>query len=273
MEDDQTLRASPGTRSVSYPFIGLEEAVRRARTFYEAERRNAAPVVSAVEHWGYAEKSSGGRQTIAALIQFGLLMDEGSGEERKVRLTDLALDIVLDEDGTFRRKDALRAAAKLPKLYAELISQFPLPDLPSDQTLKYFLLREKAINANAVDACMRNFRETLRYSGLDQGEATEPIIQAPTQSTNPKTEPTNTTASVTRSSPNPPGASSLMVVSDEYREEVFSLDEGPVILRWPRKMSAASVDDFKSWIAIVVRKVERSAAAATEKHVTIGEAD
>ena len=43
-----------------------------------------------------------------------------------------------------------------------------------------------------------------------------------------------------------------------FRQDVFSLDDGQVILRWPEKMSASSYEDFKDWIEIQVRKIGRS---------------
>ena len=48
-------------RSPSFPFIGLREALDRARAFYEAEQRNAARPETAAAHWGYSPKSSGGK--------------------------------------------------------------------------------------------------------------------------------------------------------------------------------------------------------------------
>jgi hypothetical protein len=65
-------------RSPAYPFINLETALRRAKEFYEKEVRNAVNIKIAAKHWGYEEKSSGGLQTAATLISFGLLRDEGT---------------------------------------------------------------------------------------------------------------------------------------------------------------------------------------------------
>src|SRR6478672_3684481 len=79
-------------RSPSFPFVGLREALDRARAFYEAEQRNSARIETAASHWGYSPKSSGGKQTIAALRSFGLLDGDSL-----VRLSGRALRILLDE--------------------------------------------------------------------------------------------------------------------------------------------------------------------------------
>src|SRR5580698_3610847 len=83
-------------RSPAYPYINLESAIKRAHEFYLKEQRNAAPLKVAAKHWNYEEKSSGAGQTAAAMISFGLMQDEGTGEKRKLKLTENALRIVLD---------------------------------------------------------------------------------------------------------------------------------------------------------------------------------
>src|SRR5438552_17689881 len=81
-------------RSPSYPGIGLEVALERARSLYREEGRNAAPNEAILHHWGYGPKSGPGLVTLAALKRFGLLTGEGSG---KSRLSNFALRIILDE--------------------------------------------------------------------------------------------------------------------------------------------------------------------------------
>ena len=84
-------------RSPSYPAIDLEDALEKARILYEAERRNAASISVMVEHLGHKSGSGLGAVIIAALKKFGLIVDEGSGNRRKVRLSEEALKIIADE--------------------------------------------------------------------------------------------------------------------------------------------------------------------------------
>src|ERR1700677_3400789 len=84
------------TRSPAYPYVNLEGALARAKQFYDKEQRNAANINVATKHWGFQEESSSGWQTIAALISFGLMTDEGTGDKRTVQLTQEALRILLD---------------------------------------------------------------------------------------------------------------------------------------------------------------------------------
>ncbi len=100
--DDSETSSRRKVRSPSFPFIGLREALERARGFYEAEQRNAARPETAAAHWGYSPKSSGGKQTTAALRAFRLL--EG---DTLVKLSGRALRILLDEREGSEDRDRL----------------------------------------------------------------------------------------------------------------------------------------------------------------------
>lgn len=47
-------------------------------------------------------------------------------------------------------------------------------------------------------------------------------------------------------------------------EEKISLDEGEVVLRWPARLSAASVEDLEDWLSGVIRRAKRRAAKDSE---------
>lgn len=160
---------SKRVRSPSFPFISLPEAVHRARELYEAERRNLVHPDVAVAHWGYARSSSGGKQTIAALRAYGLLEDL-RGE---LRLTDRAQQILVREPGSTERKDLLRQAALSPPLFSKLWERYGA-DLPSDKSLRSWLVLELKVNENSVEELLRSYRETLTFAGLLGGAPGEP---------------------------------------------------------------------------------------------------
>lgn len=49
------------------------------------------------------------------------------------------------------------------------------------------------------------------------------------------------------------------------RREIFSVEEGEVILEWPSSMSEASARDVDEWVKLLVRKVKRSAGIPEQK--------
>jgi hypothetical protein len=162
---------TPLIRSPSYPFIGLSEAVERARTLYAAGRRSTVSANAAAEAWGYSAKSSGGKQTIAALRAFGMLEGEGT-----VRLTDRAVHILLDE-GSDERDRLLRQAALTPPVYMRLWERYG-PDLPSDKGLQTHLVLEMGFNENAVVDVIRGYKATLDFAKL-RGPEKAPVSPAP----------------------------------------------------------------------------------------------
>jgi hypothetical protein len=156
-------------RSPSFPFISLPDAVHRGKELYEAERRNLVRTEIAVSHWRYSTRSSAGAQTIAALRAYGLLEDV-RGE---LRLTDRAQHILIREPGSMERNDLLRQAALSPPLFSKLWERYRA-DLPSDKSLRSWLVLELKFNENAVEDLLRSYRETLTYAGLLQGATGEP---------------------------------------------------------------------------------------------------
>jgi hypothetical protein len=155
----------PQGRGVSYPFIGLEASIEKAKLFHKEERKSAAPVASAMKHFGYSDSSGMGRQTVSALLQFGLLEDEGRKEDRQVKLTDRALTILLDLPDSPARLAALQECVRTPKLYATLLAKYP-DELPSDHTIGFFLQKDYDFNPKTLQAFIADFRDSLAYAKL-----------------------------------------------------------------------------------------------------------
>lgn len=87
-------------RSKSHPGLSLEEALTRARDFYDEHCDVKVSVEVAFQVWNYSEKSSGARRTLAALRAYGLTQEVGMGDQKKVGVSPLAMAILLDEPPT-----------------------------------------------------------------------------------------------------------------------------------------------------------------------------
>ncbi len=170
MSEDVTGAASQRRprkgRSPSYPGISLEEAEKRVRELYNVERQHNAPVSAIVEHWGYGPTSSGGRTIVAALKKFGLLEDDGSGDERTGRLTDLAVDLVLNPDPVAARQEA----ALLPRFHRQMWDEYG-SSLPSAATLRYRLIREFGFTESGAEEFVQEYQATIEYAGLPESGA------------------------------------------------------------------------------------------------------
>ncbi len=163
-EEGKKLR----TRSPAYPYCNLETAITRAREFHKEERGNPANISIAGKHWGYKENSSGAFQTAAALISYGLMTDEGTGDKRKLKLTPAALRILLDADpNSTERARLIREAALAPKIHQELWKRWG-KDLPSVHSLKNTLIFDwkPPFNENSVDGFIKEYKDTIAFAKL-----------------------------------------------------------------------------------------------------------
>ncbi|HKI02168.1 MAG TPA: hypothetical protein VKK31_09315 [Thermoanaerobaculia bacterium] len=226
-------------RSPSFPFIGLRQALERARAFYEAEQRNAARPETAASHWGYSPKSSGGKQTIAALRSFGLL--EG---DSLVKLSGRALRIILDEgEGSDERERLLKQAALLPPLHSRLWERYG-PELPSSQTLRLSLILDEGFNENSVDDFLTEYKETLELAKLRPAEGPKPKAE-------PASLPHRDVHSLSLPESKPPRSG-----SGEIENAVFPLLDGNAVeFRIRRKISPEEAEDLRLMFELWLRKI------------------
>lgn len=162
----------PKGRSPSYPAISLERAILRAEETWERERQHATSVETIVEAWGYRSLNGPGSLTIAALKKYGLMEEEGSRNDRKAWITDLAVRILQHPDDAVR-KDAIREAALKPTIHAELWTRYG-SDLPSTAALRWELTRALGFTETGADEFIPVYKQTLAFAGLDQ----EPVTQS-----------------------------------------------------------------------------------------------
>jgi hypothetical protein len=61
-----------------------------------------------------------------------------------------------------------------------------------------------------------------------------------------------------------PLQSRLLSLNKHMKEDVFSVNEGKLVLQWPTPLSADSIQDVKDWLEIMQRKIARSLANTEE---------
>ena len=183
MNDSQQPRKSKD-RSPNFPFITLKMALERASQFYDEEKRGRAAFPVAAAHWGYSPSSSGAFQTVAALKNYGLMTDEGTGTSRYVRLTELAFRILLDtRPDSVEREKYKRQAALLPAVAAEVHQKWS-DMLPSESTLNHYFVFERGFSPSsalkAVKIIVENeeFTSFLHFDSMSSNEGTENKLEA-----------------------------------------------------------------------------------------------
>jgi hypothetical protein len=164
MSDADTKSATG--RSPAYPFIPLEKALSRAEELRKAVGRNETRVESAKHHWKYGPKSSGGIQTVAALRHFDLIEDTGSGADKRIKLSDLALRILLDQrPDSSERRQLIQKAALAPKMHQELWTKWR-NEPPVDAEIRHYLILDRKFNENGADDLIAEYKATISYAGL-----------------------------------------------------------------------------------------------------------
>jgi hypothetical protein len=230
-------------RSPGYPAIDLEQAITYAQRLYSEERRHATPVDTALKHWGFSPQSGAGYRAVSALQRFGLIADEGSGPTRKVRLTDDAYNIIIDDrPSSEERPGLIQEAALRPPIHAALWQQYG-SDLPSDANLKYEL-RKRGFTEGAAQEVIDEYRATLAYAGL----SSDATLTEPTQDKEQVEEGSADDGSEqgpTRSSPRKRRKDSGMTVlsfqvSDRLVE--VAVDGGP--------LTKGEIETLKAYLAI-----------------------
>jgi hypothetical protein len=236
--------------------------VERAKQLYEKAFHHPVGFNVLAEAWGYGLKSSGLVQTAAALIQFGLMVDEGSGDKRKFQLTKEAIRIVQDADpDSEKRKELLKRAALTPKVHQEIWGRFTTASM-AESVLRNYLMFDRVdadeapFSAEAASSLIAEYKSSISFANIEkegipmgllahQSENSE-VVQVEDGPKEAHTEPTHSTRTA-RSAP-----------KVGMKEDVFSLKEGDAVLQWPAQISAESYQDLEDWTKLLLRKIKRS---------------
>ena len=171
---DANVRRRRG-RSPSYPAIDLETAIDRARVLYGKERQYHTAPETVARHWSYKSLNGPAALSLAALKKFGLMEDEGVGPDRRVWVTDLAVDILANPDPADRLA-AIKDAALRPPIHRELWDKYGSER--SDEALKWELIRERGFTETGASEFVPQYKATITFAGLDAGD------RKPTQTRN-----------------------------------------------------------------------------------------
>ena len=195
MEKEENLEKAGGSRlrisrSPSHPNTSLPKAIKRIEALHKKAQHHKVGIKVLAESWGYSEKSSGSRQTLATLTQFGLLKREGTGGGQRFLLTDDALRIVRDADpDSAKRKQAIARVALKPKVYKELWERYGAD--VGDAVLQNYLILdrreegESSFNQTSASKVISTYKETIAYvqregdiESISAGENSEEVDQS-----------------------------------------------------------------------------------------------
>jgi hypothetical protein len=253
----ETKTKNTRLRSPAYPYLDLQESVDKLEMFHQAESLHHTPVNVAATDIGYKDGSNRGWRAIASLTSFGLLDEEGSKENRQVFLSELGKEIVhFGSKDSEDAKRAIREAALKPAIYADLWALW-LKDgqsLPSEESMKRFLIKEKAFNPQSVDDFIKGFKNTLNYAGLIKDgkiASSDSTSGSRTQNSTPPRPRTNTGERMN---------------NINLQDNTIPLIGGSTaILTIPRPLSKKNFELIKNWLTLMEPSLTEENNTANKK--------
>ncbi|HEV7595625.1 MAG TPA: hypothetical protein VGO33_11570 [Gemmatimonadaceae bacterium] len=160
--EDEKGSSGGRERSPNYPAITLTEAVKLVEKLYETEKRTSVSTESAAKAVGYKGLSGPARTAVASMRQYGLIENSGDG----IRVSQLAMSIIHEPEGSPERGAALRAAATKPALISELLASH---GDASDESLRSHLILKRNFLPEGAGRFVAAFRDALTF--LDVGSS------------------------------------------------------------------------------------------------------
>jgi hypothetical protein len=143
-------------RGSKWPLLNISDAINKARVIYKFEKKTPTTADVMLSHLGFNTRTGPANRTLAALRQYGLVEKKGN----LFCISDKAWRIfVLPEDSP-ERQAIVRELALKPALFKELVALYP-DGLPSDATLKSYLILSKGFNENTVQRLIKTFKADI----------------------------------------------------------------------------------------------------------------
>lgn len=238
------------TRSPNYPTISLPDAIDRVRKVYQKEHLHKADPEVVCKAMGYTGVNGASLGVLSALKKYLLLEEVG----KELKVSALALSILVDPPNSTERQGAIRSAAAAPALFATLFDEFG-DSPPSDENLRAFLLKRNFAQT-AVDTPIRTYRETLSFVSQYAGVYNKP---KPTEeeAEMQATEERPVDRSQTGSKPTTGAPVGEAAVSEGMRRDVWDLDEGRVVFDRPATLSDDSIEYLEAWLMLMLKKIKK----------------
>ena len=143
------------TRSPAYPGISLPSAIAKLERLWKSIESRSAPKDVVLKGMGFSgSKSGAGLVTLSAMRKYGLI--EVDGVQRRItERGKMYLKPVAPTD----KAQAIYEAAHAPRVFAELVEQFPGAET-TDEMIGSYLVRQ-GFSELAASAALRAYRDTM----------------------------------------------------------------------------------------------------------------
>lgn len=208
-------------RSPNYPFISLEKSLKYAEIIYQNQKRYAVPMESVAKDWGFSSAiTSFMGQHVAALSSFGLIDIEGGKDNKKIKISDLTFNILIDKRPESKERENLtKEAALKPDIFQSIYNTYP-NGLPAEHTLEYDLVSKYHFNESSTKKFIGILKETFDFAKVYQSGIIK-VKTEPTEEPNmPNIEPSAIESLKGQSQLTTPPPSTLPPCFDREEREV-----------------------------------------------------
>ncbi len=156
------------TRSPRYPIIAIDDALVKVNAIYAKDKRVLTTLDAVLEHMGYKVKEKrGGRSAriVASLGQYGLLESNGG----KYKVSDTAFRIIELPEDSPERQQLIKEAALSPAMISKVLQHYK-SELPSDTTLRSYLVLEEKFNRDSAEEFIKVLRRTIAIVNPQEGD-------------------------------------------------------------------------------------------------------
>ena len=235
-------------RSPAYPALPLGDSIDLARKLWDAQRKQESHIDSVLKTLGYSSRNGRALRVVASLNHYGLIEESGSKDNRKIRLSETAQDIIHLPDSDPRKGAALKTAALQPAIHAALWERYGA-HLPDDNSISPFLIRDKGYNDDVVPSLIENYRATFALANLDKIEDPK-LDETPDNS-----KGAGVLSNPTPPKPNPSGGSFVPMTPDSFAQEMPILVGPGKVARVPFPMTEEDFDLFLGTLQLWKKKL------------------
>ena len=158
---DETEVLLKRERSPSFPYLDLAQSIEMVKKIYAEAKGSEVRLQDVARILGSSASSGTFNRYLAALQAYGLIETSGSGDFRKIRISDNGKKLLLDNRPDVRENLAAEAVLK-PQIMAE-IHQLWKDDQPSDEIAKSQLQFDLGFTTDAARRLLMVFNANRMY--------------------------------------------------------------------------------------------------------------
>lgn len=163
MTDEVTTKKGMRVRSPSFPGATLESCIERTKIIYDAAARFPLPILDVIKKIGFANPNSGNAQVVySALKKYGLVDDTGTGNNRLVKVTDLAVYVLVVNPN---QDDSIQRAALMPTMMSDWWKKYGTT-LPPMETLNYEYVAKGKFTVAGLNEFVRIYKSNIEFAKL-----------------------------------------------------------------------------------------------------------